>query len=1434
MSIMQTGKPTLTARAASWIFPRAARPRVRGACEMATSYRPAYHRPPHRLVMVCSVMATLLYGVTSPVRAQDTTSKHGFNPGASYAISDIESVGTANGNLGLHIPIASLPSGRGGGAGISLIYNSKLWDTPVSIVPTGDVDSHGVPVGVPQNYLKASREGGWRYGAGYEVRLRNRLDDYAYSYFVPSCEQQYGTQDHSADQIYKVEVIFPDGSSHEFAPQGFQYAGYTTGDGYYSIRPDGYRTYCQCVPLIQYPYVSCTKPLEPYYNNTMTYYSTDGTYLRLDVLHDSDGSPWSNSWVMYAPDGTRVVGAGLTGIGGGAPEPGVGLQRIYDRNNNYVEVQNNRSAVTVTDQFNRTVWVERDPAAGVDYIHAAGFNNAPLTWTVHWKTVYVKKTYRSSDPNGSCPTRLYPCMVDLRWNFQVIDRIELPAQAGGLAYDFGYNGLAQQPDEATPPSVGWGELNSVTLPSGASAGYAYKRDSQSGIYWDEVLQNHPLSKTLSYLREYDGSSSQSAETWTYALSFARKSSTSQFTEVTAPDGGKTSDTIKYSYTFPTPFDSGLSYRTESPDGKVVERLWAHNTPAGHYLAQVNPYVKTEFTSIRDTAGNLSKTVIKDYSYDKNGNVTQVREYDWVDYGAIHTGPGQSLAIPGDATLERVTTNKYYSPTPDAADITTADADCYQNATSPRLRSALASTEVADGAQTFSRSEYTYDDAATTGNLTELQSWDSTKGALLAPQPGGSRLDPANSISARFEYDENTADPALRYGNLTLAVDANGNRTKYTYGTVTGPNGAIFTGLYPTAVVTAEGTSVQRTSSSVYDFSTGLVVKTNDEDNQVSTSAIYDALGRPTLVKAADGVRDANNILIERHTVAEYLDSLRLVVMRADLKTTGDGKLVSVQHYDQLGRLRLSRTLEDPSQDADDERVGIKVQTRYMYSGQNSYTLVSNPYRASYSYEAGGEETMGWTLKTADRIGRTVRSETFGGKNLPAPFAVSNPNALPTGSVATAYSVNTITVTDQINKQRRFELDALGRIARAFEASHATDYNYQTTYAYDVNDNLTQVVQGVQTRTFNYNSLSRLTSTHNPENGTVQYWYDGNGNMVLKIDPRPRPGQTQLSPCPVTYAGDRIATCYEYDSLGRLKSRSYNDGTPNVSYTYDASGAYSKGQLSAVSSSISTYKYLSYDAFGRVRSSEQIVDGLTYSMLAYDYDLAGNLISEQYPSGRVVKTEYDASGRVVGVSNQAKDFYYVGAKATDPDRIQYAPHGAVSALKLGNGLWEHTVFNNRLQPTRMGVGALVDAPSLLRLDYTYGKEVDGTPDPSKNNGNVWSQEITAPGLESPLRQAYTYDEVDRLTLVKETKVTNGEETWKQGYTYMDRGGGNARFGNRRVDAANTSQGLVPLYNPHISPSTNRIDDPGYVYDDAGNLICEQAHPCLQSPFAPSFT
>ncbi|MGH9967665.1 MAG: hypothetical protein ACREBG_07495 [Pyrinomonadaceae bacterium] len=50
----------------------------------------------------------------------------------------------------------------------------------------------------------------------------------------------------------------------------------------------------------------------------------------------------------------------------------------------------------------------------------------------------------------------------------------------------------------------------------------------------------------------------------------------------------------------------------------------------------NFYAKTEFISISNAAvpPQLVKTAIRDYTYDKNGNLIQLAEYDWVPYGDV--------------------------------------------------------------------------------------------------------------------------------------------------------------------------------------------------------------------------------------------------------------------------------------------------------------------------------------------------------------------------------------------------------------------------------------------------------------------------------------------------------------------------------------------------------------------------------------------------------------------------------------------------------------------------------------------------------------------------------------------------------------------------------------------------------------------------------
>lgn len=1281
-------------------------------------------------------MVVLLLAVTMSAHAQSAnTPEQGFLPSRSYAMSDLEMISLEGGNLMMQLPLGSLPAGRGGMShGLNLVYNSKIWKTYTQSVPCQPGVNCSPELPNQHEFLQLNPEANWRYGFQYKLMLVER------EYTPPFGQQNYNVcDDPYAVNYYQLKVSFPDGSLHTF-----RLHGQTEENGYFGYKPDGSTKWSQCaIPAPQ--------------TGTMTYYTIDGTYLRLDVQHDADTNWQNNPWTLYFPDGGRVTG-------GNSP------QRIYDRNNNYVEVQSvanyngtGHAATRLVDQLGRSVDLEYNTAASQDTVRFKGFGGEDVALTVKWKTITVNKPYFTG-----------VATMNMSKSFRVLDQVVMPAQSGGLAYTFGYNaGTAN-------PSVGWGELSSVTLPSGATATYQYDRDGESNIHSVLVLQDYPTRKDLTYQREYDGTSTPVTETWLYSID--------EFTgQVTAPDGGVSREHFGL-----TGYIGKVAYKSERPDGTVIERRWANNVPKDTPNSEegdVNNYVPMEYTSIRNAAGALSETAIKTFKYDKNGNLTEVKEYDWVDYSTVHDTSGNPTWSVTGATLKRTTLNTYNSPTPDATDKTTDDPDSYHKPTSPRLRNAVASTEAKAGATTVvSRAEFTYDSATTTGNLTKQTGWDSTKGAYSNP------LAATNSISVSHQYDA--------YGNRTITTDAKGVQSKLVYGAVGG-----YTGLYPTENYSALGTTVQRKTTRVYDFNTGLVTTTTDMDNNVSSTTDYDVFGRPTLATAAVGKPE------ETRTATEYSAAARRVVVRQDLDvtTTGVRQLVSVRHYDQLGRIRLTRQLEDPAaQTAEDETEGIKVQTRYAFSGSNSYQLVSNPYRAATSGAAGTEATMGWTRTKSDNGGRVLEVKSYSGSGLPAPWGA---NATTTGAVTTAYDGVSTTVTDQMGKNRQSTTDALNNLVQVVEDPGGL--GYITDYVYDALGNLKTVtqaglqndVQVTQTRTFTYDSLSRLASATNPESGTIQYKYDANGNLVLKIDPRS--GGASLPNCSVPYSGTKIATCYEYDALNRATLRDYGDATPDVRYYYDAqvlpAGAptfvrgSSEGRLVAVlTGGTNAGTYYGYDTLGRALRRIQRTDSVNYLSEA-TYNKASATLTETYPAvpgatdRRVVSYTYDAAGRLSALASGATTYAPPGA-SVGLSSVTYTAHGALDKETLGNGLVHDIIYNRRLQPTQIRLGTAGAPTSMLNLAYNYGT--------TANNGNVL--DVTEKIGAWTAKQVYTYDALNRLDTATET---NGSTTtwWTEDDEYD-------RWGNRwEVNAGDPSL----TFN-----AKNQIA--GYTYDLAGNITNDTVH------------
>ena len=228
----------------------------------------------------------------------------------------------------------------------------------------------------------------------------------------------------------------------------------------------------------------------------------------------------------------------------------------------------------------------------------------------------------------------------------------------------------------------------------------------------------------------------------------------------------------------------------------------------------------------------------------------------------------------------------------------------------------------------------------------------------------------------------------------------------------------------------------------------------------------------------------------------------------------------------------------------------------------------------------------------------------------------------------------------------------------------------------------------------------------------------------------------------------------------------------------------------------TYRTFVSGLPGRVLRSSQTINGIAYPALSYTYNLAGNVETEVYPSGRTVRTCYDAAGRaksLSGVTSQLQTTNYASA-------VSYVPHGAISSMMRGDGLVEGWNYNSRLQPSAISVGTATAARSAFGFDVYYCAGSAGSC--STNNGNV--QSTTLGGLGAT--QQYLYDPFNRLKSAMEGSA------WKETFGYDS-------FGNRWVDGGNSAGVSI---SPFAATASSNFDSRNWLqtgnskYDAAGTL------------------
>jgi RHS repeat-associated protein len=485
------------------------------------------------------------------------------------------------------------------------------------------------------------------------------------------------------------------------------------------------------------------------------------------------------------------------------------------------------------------------------------------------------------------------------------------------------------------------------------------------------------------------------------------------------------------------------------------------------------------------------------------------------------------------------------------------------------------------------------------------------------------------------------------------------------------------------------------------------------------------------------------------------------------------------------------------------------------------TLGLNGYSATASY-GNGTGLDGTAAAVASDLVSRINSQLPGTN---PPFTISVPAggtaiSVTWGSVGSAGNLSTITTSSTSTQTSNFSVPSFAGCQPISTNPQTCSANlnggtdpysldsppsWPTLYSYDLLGNLLRVEQHGNTadstqwrvRTFQYDSLSRLTQSNNPEAGQLNFAYDADGSVITRRDNR---GLT------VTFA---------YDPLHRLTQRSYSDSTPAASFVYDQTSVWGAslsntiGQLSySVAAGNSAASAFSYDALGQLTNEWVCLPsncGTGSYPISAQYDLAGHLTSLTYPSGRTVTSSYNSAGRALNsvFSNfgglSVNYPYYTAPQAGTPSAWGYNPNGSLHLGTFGNGVSEAYGFNNRQQ---------LNSISGFNSSQTWLSKLYGLYDVNNhNNGTIWS---IIDGISSTRNQFYQYDPVGRVT-----SGYQQDNAFNQTFNYD-------AWGNMSTSGTNNFNPLYDGNNRVSGAPANCTPSNSYCYDAAGNMLNDAFH------------
>ncbi|MGD0167345.1 MAG: DUF6531 domain-containing protein [Gaiellaceae bacterium] len=367
------------------------------------------------------------------------------------------------------------------------------------------------------------------------------------------------------------------------------------------------------------------------------------------------------------------------------------------------------------------------------------------------------------------------------------------------------------------------------------------------------------------------------------------------------------------------------------------------------------------------------------------------------------------------------------------------------------------------------------------------------------------------------------------GRVLSQTDALGRTTTFSYGedgssTISDARGHTWRYLYDeNGNLKSEIDPDGDATSYAYDNAGNTTSVTDALGNKLSTG--YDAKSNPTNLDLPDGsTRQA--------TYNAFGDPISL--------TDGAGNTTSIE-YDALGNPTLVTRAD-----------GSKAS--YSYDSRGLPVSYTNPSGATTSFSYNDQGTLASSTSALGEVS-SYGDDASGNVTSFVDPRGSAPGANPDGyrwHETYDYAGDLTSLTDPLGDRTTFAYDAVGNL------TSRTDPNGHTT-------------------SYSYDAANRLVAVTEPDNSTIHYTYDEVGNLISRTDALGRVTtyiyDAENRPVVVTSPTGKIWSLdydavgnmivmhtpsggwinYVHDSLGRVMQVNYSDGTPSVSYTYDAHG-----------------------------------------------------------------------------------------------------------------------------------------------------------------------------------------------------------------------------------------------------------------------------------------